>query len=167
MEPRNGRLVVAIGVFKLVKVVLLVTLGVAGLVAMPEQLADAAERAVVWLGASSARETLERAIGDLSSMDVSTVHRLAALSFVYAGAFLVEGLGLVRRRRWAEWLTVVVTGSFIPLELYELATHFRPGKLFAVALNVAIVVYLAWRRIRERRGRGAPARGRLVARGAA
>ncbi len=44
-------------------------------------------------------------------------------------------------------LTVVVTASFIPLEVYELLRRPGPGKAFAVALNVAIVAYLARRRM--------------------
>jgi uncharacterized membrane protein (DUF2068 family) len=48
----------------------------------------------------------------------------------------------VRRRRWAEWLTVIVTGSFVPLEVYELAHRAGWGKVVALALNLAIVGYL-------------------------
>jgi uncharacterized membrane protein (DUF2068 family) len=56
------------------------------------------------------------------------------------------------RRRWAEWLTVFVTASFIPLELYELSRRFGPGKLVALVLNVAIALYLVWRRLEDRPG---------------
>ncbi len=58
----------------------------------------------------------------------------------------VEGVGLALHRRWAEYLTVLATGFLIPYEVLEVlhrTTLFRVGGL---ALNVAIVVYLAWRK---------------------
>ena len=48
--------------------------------------------------------------------------------------------------------TVVVTGSFIPIEIYELVKDFGVGKVVALIVNVAIVIYLAWRRLEERKG---------------
>jgi uncharacterized membrane protein (DUF2068 family) len=55
---------------------------------------------------------------------------------------LTEGTGLLLRQRWAEYFTVVVTGSFIPLELYELARHVTVPRLIVTGINVAIVWYL-------------------------
>jgi uncharacterized membrane protein (DUF2068 family) len=48
------------------------------------------------------------------------------------------------QKRWAEWLTVIITASLIPLEVWELI--FRPtvGKAVVVVANTAIVIYLAW-----------------------
>jgi uncharacterized membrane protein (DUF2068 family) len=54
----------------------------------------------------------------------------------------VEGFGLMRRKRWAEYLVLVATVVFLPLEVDELirrATIFKAGVLI---FNVAIVVYL-------------------------
>jgi uncharacterized membrane protein (DUF2068 family) len=162
MQQRREGVVVAIGVFRLVKACVLAVLGVGGLVELPEDLARSAERAIAWLGAYSARETLERAIGKLWETDASSVHRLAVASLCYAVVFAVEGIGLVRKRLWAEWLTVVVTASFIPFEIYELARRLSGPKVVALALNVAILAYLVWRRLSERRGHGASARRRSV-----
>ena len=55
---------------------------------------------------------------------------------------MVEGTGLVLRKRWAEWLTIVVTSSFVPFEAYELVHKPGVGKAVALVVNVAIVVYL-------------------------
>jgi uncharacterized membrane protein (DUF2068 family) len=50
-------------------------------------------------------------------------------------------------------LTVGVTGSFIPFEVYELVRHPGAGKVAAVVVNTAILAYLVWRRLSERRRR--------------
>jgi uncharacterized membrane protein (DUF2068 family) len=82
-------------------------------------------------------------------VDPHRAQRLALLSFGYAAVFLIEGVGLTLRRRWAEWLTVGVTASFVPFELYETVAHFGTGKVIALAINVAVVAYLARRRLQE------------------
>lgn len=54
----------------------------------------------------------------------------------------VEALGLWWGKRWAEYLTVVATSVFLPLEIYELTRTVTPTKVVAFVLNVAVVVYL-------------------------
>jgi uncharacterized membrane protein (DUF2068 family) len=72
-------------------------------------------------------------------------HQLKALSigtFFYAAIFLTEGTGLLLRKRWAEYFTIISTGALIPLEVYELVKHVTPVKIVVMIVNVAIVVYL-------------------------
>jgi uncharacterized membrane protein (DUF2068 family) len=70
---------------------------------------------------------------------------LSVGTFLYAGVFLTEGLGLLLRKHWAEYFTIVSTGLFIPLEIYELARHFTVLKLGVTGINVVIVWYLVAR----------------------
>jgi uncharacterized membrane protein (DUF2068 family) len=48
------------------------------------------------------------------------------------------------RKRWAEYVTVISTITFLPLEIYELI--FRPHRKIAKAvilvINIAILIYL-------------------------
>jgi uncharacterized membrane protein (DUF2068 family) len=63
---------------------------------------------------------------------------------VYAAVFLVEGWGLWREKRWAEYMTVIVTASLIPIELWEIYEHVTWLKIAAFLANVAIVIYLVY-----------------------
>jgi len=60
----------------------------------------------------------------------------------YAVLFGIEGIGLWLGKHWAEWFTVIATGSLIPLELYETLYHFGWLKLATLIGNVAIIIYL-------------------------
>ena len=79
--------------------------------------------------------------------DMGEAHRrdigLAVLA--YAALFTVEGVGLIMRKLWAEYVTIVITTSFIPLEIYELAHGKSVLKAVVIALNIAIVIYLILR----------------------
>jgi uncharacterized membrane protein (DUF2068 family) len=148
---QRNRVITVIGVFKLVKVALLIALGIAGLAAAPSDLAHRVRHLAGWMGMSPGHRTLAHFLGKLSAFDGQMARKLAVVSLCYAAVFLVEGIGLLCRKRWAEWLTVVVTASFIPIEIYEGVQHFGAGKVVALALNVAILGYLLWRRVTESR----------------
>jgi len=69
---------------------------------------------------------------------------LAGLAAIYAALYLVEGSGLLLRKRWAEWLTVIATGSFVPVEVYEIARQCSISRIALLIGNLAIVFYLIW-----------------------
>lgn len=70
---------------------------------------------------------------------------LSVGTFVYAGLFAVEGVGLLLAKRWAEYFTIITTGGLIPIEIYELARRFTPVKVAVLIVNVLIVWYLVMR----------------------
>jgi len=74
-------------------------------------------------------------------------------AFFYAGLFAAEGIGLFLRKHWAEYLVVIVTGSLLPLEVYELFHKFALWKLATVAGNLLIVAYLIHRLILDARAK--------------
>jgi uncharacterized membrane protein (DUF2068 family) len=70
------------------------------------------------------------------------LHLLAAVLLVYAAVEGIEAIGLWYQRRWAEYLTFLVTASLLPLEIYEIANRATVFKVIAFVINVAVVVYL-------------------------
>jgi len=147
---RGDRLVVLIGAFKIAKAFVLTAVGAGALLGVPEAVVRSILGALQWTGALG-HHAVNSAVARVLFAGHHELHEMALASLAYAAVFLVEGVGLLRRRRWAEWLTVAVTASFIPFEIYELVRHPGVGKIAALALNVAIVVYLALRRLKDRR----------------
>lgn len=103
------------------------------------------ERMVHWLQhlslAGSDRLRWEL-VDALTAMGPSRFVAIGLVALAYAALFATEGTGLWLRKTWAEWFTVVATGSLIPLELYETLHRFSGIKLATLLANVAIVVYL-------------------------
>jgi uncharacterized membrane protein (DUF2068 family) len=71
------------------------------------------------------------------------LEQLSGLITLYACLFLVEGVGLFMRRRWAEYLTVIATASFIPLEIYEIIKESSLPRVSLLVVNSGIVIYLS------------------------
>lgn len=88
-------------------------------------------------------QSLETQIEKLANLPHGTLIRLAIGAYGYAALELTEGIGLLRRRRWAEYLTLVATLLPIPfIEIPELLAKFTFVRLGALVINSAIVIYL-------------------------
>jgi len=72
----------------------------------------------------------------------SHLHLLGAVLLAYGAVEGVEAVGLWYQRRWAEYLTFIVTTSLLPLEIYEIVNRATPFKILAFVINVVVVIYL-------------------------
>ena len=141
--PRFGMLR-TIAIYKLFKVLLLLAV-VYGEV----RLRDGSLSAMLLSWAAARPSGLEhdivtRVLGWLSGLSETKIHALRFVTLTYAVVFAVEGVGLWMQKRWAEWLTTVITASLIPLEVWELLERPNLGKAVVVVANSAIVAYLVW-----------------------
>ena len=96
-------------------------------------------------GASGAAPTRHGLLHEIERAFSVQSNRLVLVGAVFGAYALVEGLeavGLWYQRRWAEYLTFLVTTSLLPLEIYELAHSLSPLKLVTFLINVAVVAYL-------------------------
>jgi uncharacterized membrane protein (DUF2068 family) len=78
---------------------------------------------------------------------------LGAGTFFYAVLEGAEGIGLLLRRRWAEYLTVVATGLLMPLEVYEIAQKPNAVRVAVLVVNFGILVYLIAKLVQTHRSR--------------
>jgi uncharacterized membrane protein (DUF2068 family) len=83
-------------------------------------------------------------LSKLQLVHTKELKEISALGAGYAALFLTEGTGLLFRKRWAEWLTIVATSSLMPIEAYELIENFTAVRLFALLINAAVVLYLIY-----------------------
>ncbi|SNS96586.1 Uncharacterized membrane protein, DUF2068 family [Noviherbaspirillum humi] len=76
--------------------------------------------------------------------------QLAAAALAYALLRMVEAYGLWRRRQWAQWLAALSGGIYLPFELAELHRQVTGLGLLVLAVNAAIVGFMAYSLHRER-----------------
>jgi uncharacterized membrane protein (DUF2068 family) len=115
-------------------------------------------------GAARSGHGLTHRIDELFSLRSAKLHLFAAIALIYALVEGIEAVGLWYAKRWAEYLTLIVTSSLLPVEIYELTQHATPFKLLAFIVNVAVVAYLLYaKRLFGIRG-GAAADEELAAR---
>jgi uncharacterized membrane protein (DUF2068 family) len=134
-----------IAAFKFLKALLVIGTGFGLLSLANPTLLAALQQFTDSLSDGFEQRLLRNLLAMLVGVPPERLHLFAVASFLYAGLFVVEGIGLWRGRLWAEWLTVIATSSFIPIELYELARVPRMKTVLVIVLNVLILAYLIWR----------------------
>ncbi|WP_435015474.1 DUF2127 domain-containing protein [Tundrisphaera sp. TA3] len=155
MSPRNGSShfgLYLIGGFKVASAILLAALGVGLLHSIHSDLATAATRLVAWIKLDPDNRYIHEAITKVSGIQPKQLRVIGGGTILYALTYAIEGVGLLLRKPWAEYLTVVLTGIFIPLECYEVIHKLTAPRATVLILNVAIVAYLisvVWKRRRE------------------
>jgi uncharacterized membrane protein (DUF2068 family) len=129
VEATKGMLVLAVG---------------AGLFSLVHRDVQAAAEHVVRALHLNPASHAPRVFLDLADrLDSSRLQLLALGATAYASLHLVQGWGLWLGKRWAEWFTVVALCIYIPVEVYELWKGVSSVKLGLLAINIAIVIYVA------------------------
>jgi len=131
-----------IALYKLTKVLLLLAAAYGVL-----RMRDASVIARIYYWASTLpfgleQDVVKRGLAWFSGLSPKRIETYGAVTLAYAAIFATEGVGLWLRRRWAEWLTIIVTGSLVPLEIWEVANRPTVGKAAVLVANLAIVWYL-------------------------
>jgi uncharacterized membrane protein (DUF2068 family) len=96
-------------------------------------------------------------VSKITGLPPQRLHELGVGTFFYGLMFGIEGVGLMLKKRWAEYMTVITTTTFLPLEVYELV--FRPARKISKAIllliNLAILIYLLANLLKARRAAAA------------
>lgn len=93
-------------------------------------------------GSTKGKHGLINEVRHLFSVQSGTLTKIGLVVSAYALVEGVEAVGLWLMKRWAEYLTFIVTASLLPFEVYELTLKLSPLKVIALIVNLAIVVYL-------------------------
>jgi uncharacterized membrane protein (DUF2068 family) len=142
MKSSDATVLRLIALFKLLKAITLIAVGVGALKLLHRDLQSTLDHWVAMSGLDPGNRWVERGIEKASNLTPAKVKGLGIVSFIYAGIFLTEGIGLWLMKHWAEWFTIIITSSLVPVEVYELYRHPSVTKILVLIINVAVVIYL-------------------------
>lgn len=136
---------ILIGAFKLFKALLLIIVGIGAIKFLHKDVASTVTHWTQMLRVDPDNRFVHKFLVKIFRLTPKQLKELSVGTFLYAGIFAIEGVGLLLRKRWAEYMTIVTTGGLIPIEVIELARHFTVMKLVVLFINVLIVWYIAVR----------------------
>ena len=131
-----------IAVFKLFKATLLIAAGIGAHKLLHRDVAATVLHWVEILRVDPDNRFIHRLLTRIFAVTPAQLKAASVGTFIYAGLLLTEGMGLLLRKRWAEYFTVITTAGLIPLEVYEISLHVTVAKFVVLVINVAIVIYL-------------------------
>jgi uncharacterized membrane protein (DUF2068 family) len=144
-RPARATTLLLIALFKLFKGILLVAAGIGALKLLHHDVAETVSHWVNILRVDPDNRFIHKMLSHVLAVSPKQLKEASVGTFVYAGLLLTEGTGLMLRKRWAEYFTIISTAGLIPLEVYEISRHVTAAKIVVLLINVAIVVYLAAR----------------------
>ena len=139
-KKNRGLLVIAI--FKILKALVLLAVGVGALHFLHRDLAAEIAHWVDLVRIDPHSHYLHWILEKLSKVDERKLRELSVGTFFYSALFFCEGIGLALRKRWAEYLTIISTASLMPVELLELFKRPSAAKIALLLVNLAVVAYL-------------------------
>lgn len=149
IQPRDTGLYL-IGLFKLSKAIFFLGVSLGALHFIHHNLSATFERVVRELHFDPESRLVDLVTDKLALV---THHKLRLISMgtsLYAALCTTEAYGLLRRRTWAEFVTLWLSVSFLPWEIYELVHRVSAWPMGIFLVNVAVVIYLVWMLRRKR-----------------
>ncbi len=141
-EHRGGLLL--IGLFKLSKSLFFFCVGIGALHLIHRDLGDEAMRLATALRFDPEGRLVTLLMQKADLIDAARLREIGFGTFAYSALALVEGIGLMLEKVWAEYLTLGLTVLFLPWELFELARRPSLFRLALLAINLLVLVYLLW-----------------------
>jgi uncharacterized membrane protein (DUF2068 family) len=154
---RRNRWLILIAAFKMAQALLFIAIGVGALRLLHKDIGDLLARLADHLRFNPESRFVNFILEKAPLIDDHMLRRIGAVVFIYAGLDLIEGTGLYLEKTWAEYLTLAITGSFLPWEIFEVlrrVTWIRSGLLVVNALVFIYLLKVVTERVRIRRSNG-------------
>ncbi len=143
--PADDRMLRLIAIERTVRAVALVAIGVVLVTHSHTDWGRTINDAARTFGLDPSRNGIQRLVDKVRAISPNRYVVFGVVAIGYGILEGVEGYGLWRRRRWAEYLTVVATSLLFIPEIYELIRRATAGKAAALVVNAGIVAFLIWR----------------------
>ncbi len=141
----------AIGVFKILKAIFFLGIGIGALRLLHRDLADLAVRVSLALKFDPEGRFVNTVLDHIGEITPHRLKQISLASISYSVVATVEGIGLLKEKVWAEYLTMILTASFLPIELVEIIHHPTWMKFVVTLINIAVLAYLIYYVQRTRR----------------
>lgn len=155
---RHNRWLMLIAAFKVAQALLFIAIGVGALRLLHKDIGDLLLQLAHHLRFNPESRIVDFVLDRATIIDDRLLRRISAGVFSYAALGLAEGIGLYLEKPWAEYMTLGITASFLPWEIFEVirrVTWMRSGLLVVNALVFFYLLKLLVERGRNRRQNGA------------
>jgi uncharacterized membrane protein (DUF2068 family) len=152
-HPHHNSWLVLIALFKLAQAALFAAIGVGALKLLHKDVGDELAQLADHLHFNPEWRLVNLVIEQADRLDDNLLRRIGAIFFIEAGLDLAEGIGLYLEKVWAEYLTLLITGSFLPWEVFEVFRRVTLVRVGLFSVNFLVFAYLFKLLLERRRSR--------------
>ena len=140
---RHNKYLVLIAVYKLLQALLFVAIGVGALRLLHKDIGDVLTQLAHDLRFNTESRFVDFVLERASLLNDPILRRIGFGAFCYAAIGILEGIGLYLEKAWAEYLTLIITASFLPIEVMEILHRVTTAKVAILVVNVLVLLYLS------------------------
>jgi uncharacterized membrane protein (DUF2068 family) len=133
---------VLIAVYKVVQALFFIALGVGAMRLLHKDVGDVMAQIASDLRFNPEGRFVNFVLDRASLLDDPMLRRIGFAAFCYAGIGIFEGIGLYLEKAWGEWLTALITASFLPFEIHEILRRLTWARVGLLVVNVLVLLYL-------------------------
>ncbi len=140
-HPHNQWLLL-IAMYKLLHAAVFIAIGVGALRLLHKDVADMLSQLADHWGFDPEERIVRFLLEKAELVNDPLLKKIGAAAFCYAALGLLESVGLYLEKAWGEILTLIVTASFLPWELFEIIRRLTWFRLGLFAINIFVFLYL-------------------------
>jgi uncharacterized membrane protein (DUF2068 family) len=139
---RHNQWLLLIAAFKFAQALLFIAIGVGARRLLHKDIADELYSLADHLHFNPEWRFVDFLLGKASLLNDPLLRRIGAAAFCYAGLGIAEGIGLYLEKMWGEFLTIIITASFLPWEIYEVYRRITWPRIALLIINILVFLYL-------------------------
>lgn len=139
---RHNRLLLLIAVYKLLYALFFIAIGIGAHRLLHKDLADEIDLFARHLRFNPESHLVSFVLEKASLINDPVLRRIGLFAYCYAAVTMAEGIGLYLEKAWGEFLTLAITASFLPWELFEIFRHVSWLHIGLFAINILVFLYL-------------------------
>jgi uncharacterized membrane protein (DUF2068 family) len=142
-KPRHhNQWLILIAAYKLMQALLFVVIGVGALQLLHKDIGDLLTQLADHLRFNPESRFVNFVLDRAEFVTDRLLRRFSIGLFAYAALGMTEGIGLYLEKAWAEYMTLIITASFLPWEIYEVFRHVTAVRSGLLVVNVLVFFYL-------------------------
>lgn len=139
---RHDRGLVLIAAFKFAQALLFLAIGVGARRLLHQDVDDVLSALADHLRFNPESRFVNFVLDKASLLDDPMLRRIGLAAFCYAALGIAEGIGLYFEKMWGEYLTLAITVSFLPWEIWEIVRRLTWIRAGLLTINILVFLYL-------------------------
>ncbi len=139
---RRNPLLLTIAVYKFLHALFFIGIGIGAHRLLHKDIADQIDLFARHLRFNPESRLVSFVLEKASLINDPVLRRIGLFAYCYAALTMVEGIGLYLEKAWGEFLTLAITASFLPWELFEIYRHVSWVHIGLFAINILVFLYL-------------------------
>ena len=140
-RPHN-RWLLLIAADKFLHAILFLVIGIGARRLLHKDIADELETLARHLRFDPESRFINLILDRASLLNDPALRRIGFVAFAYSAISLLEGIGLYLEKAWGEFLTLIITASFLPWEIIEIVRRITWIRVGLLMINILVFIYL-------------------------